>query len=270
MPTKVIIRRPVYGPMRKHRRFAMSTDKKMTVAKQTKKNTKAIKQLKSVGFQYCPFYKAVSESFSGIHGNLLTQPNNWEQCFRTHEVADADLPRQYHLKSVNVTWSVQAETTETGNLWVQIFAVSLKNKTAAQVIERTTRLSNLTEDLDYISAPAGTSLAQQGYWAYKLNPALYTVHYQTQRRVGQVTMDDVQITNIRDSTTSGRFTVKFPRIFKNDQTDDNGFKGLSFDDMEPRQHLYLLAMTNASSTVSGGECFWSFRADFNGHMNLPD
>lgn len=270
MPKTIIRHRP-YGPMRKGvRPFAMSKSKKLTVAKQTKKNTKAIKQLKSVGFQYCPFYKAVGESFSGIHGNLLTQPNNWEQCFRTQDVPDADMPRQYHLKSVNVTWSVQAETTETGNLWVQIFAVSLKNKTAAQVIERTTRLSNLSEGLDYIAAPAGSSLSAQGYWAHKLNPALYTVHYQTQRRVGQVTMDDIQTTNIRDSTTTGRFTVKFPRIFKNDQTDDSGFKGLSFDDMEPRQHLYLLAMTNASSTVTGGECWWSFRADFNGHMNLPD
>ena len=257
-----------FGKLMKAKKLAKN---KKSVAKQTKKNTKDIKDLKSVGFQYCPFYQSKAESFAGdYHVNLLTQPTNWSQCFRTHSVPDADIPRQYHLKSVNFSWCCQAETTETGNLWFQVMLVSLKQKTAAQVIERTTRLSNLTENLDYISAPAGTTGAGQGSWAYKLNPALYTVHYKTQRRLGQTTMDDVQITNIRDSTSRGSTTVKWPRIFKNDQTDDNGFKGLSFDDLEPRQQLYLVVFSNASSTVTGGELFMSWRMDYNGHMNLPD
>jgi len=256
-----------FGKLRKSKSNKRKTK---TISKTVKKNTRDINKLKSVGFQYCPFYQTIAETFSGpVHVHLLTQPTNWTQCFRTHAVADADLPRQYHLKSINFSWMCQAETTETGNLWFQMMLVSLKQKTAAQVIERTTRLSNLTDGLDYIHTPAGTT-SLTGSWGYKLNPALYTVHYQTQRRIGQVTMDDVQITNINDSTARGSHTVKFPRIFKNDQTDDDGFKGLTFADLEPRQQLYLVTFSNASSTVTGGELFQSFRVDYNGHMNLPD
>lgn len=191
-----------------------------------------------------------------------------------HGVSDDDLPRQYNLKSVSVNWIAQCEATDVGNLWCQVMVVSLKRRMAAQVIQRTTRLSVLTEGLDYTSQSAGTAFALQGDLGYKLNPDLYTVHYNSgQRRIGESTMGEspTVVTNINNGTTSGRCTVKFPRVFKNDVTADEGFKGLNYQQIEPRQQLYLMVFSNTSgSVVTGGELFWSMRAQFNGHCNNPN
>lgn len=239
-----------------------------------KRNTKDIKKLKSVGFQYCPFYYTVTETTdASIHTHLLTAPNNWSQCFRTYNVPDGQLPRQYMLKSIDINWMAQVENSDVGNLWLQVQVVSLKSKMASQVIQRTTRLSNFTADLDYINLSAGTSLALQGDCMYKLNPQLYTVHYDSgQRRIGESTMGaDTNITNITDSTTRGKCKIKFPRTFKNDETGGNGFKALNYQRIEDNQHLYLIFFSNTNgSVVTGGELFTSFRVDYHGNMNLPD
>lgn len=240
-----------------------------------KKNAKDIRQLKSVGFQYAPFQLTEATTLStAIHVQLLTACNNWGGIFRMHGVSDADLPRQYQLKTVNVNWTAQCESDAVGNLWLQVMVVSLKTKMAAQVIARTTRLSNMSSGLDYTSQSAGTTFALQGSFGYKLNPDFYTVHYNSgQRRIGEATMaiPATEVTNINNGTTSGSCTVKFPRVFKNDVTADEGFKGLSYDQLEPRQQLYLIVFSNTSgSIVTGGELFWSMRAQFNGHCNNPN
>ena len=240
-----------------------------------KKNAKDIKMLKSVGFQYAPFQlKEAATLSTATHSVLLTQPSNWGGIFRMHGVSDDDLPRQYQLKTVNLNWAAQCEATDVGNLWLQVMVVSLKAKMAAQVIARTTRLSNLTEGLDWTSQSAGTAFALQGEFGYKLNPDLYTVHYHSgQRRIGESTMGEspTVVTNINNGTTTGSCTVKFPRVFKNDVTDDEGFKGLTYEQIEPRQQLYVIVFSNTSgSVVTGGELFWSMRAQFNGHCNNPN
>lgn len=249
--------------------------RRTSVAKQTAKNTKAIKVLKAVGFQYAPFVLKQAGTISNqIHTVLLTQPNNWSGIFRMKGVSDADLPRQYNLKSVHIDYLNQCEASDVGNLWVQVMVVSLKRRMGAQVIERTTRLSQLEENLDYVSYGAGTAFALQGDLGYKLNPALYTVHYNSgQRRIGEATMGETPtaVTNINNGTQMGSMTIKFPRVFKNDETSSSGFKELSFADLEPRQHLYLMVFSNTSgSVVTGGELFHSYRAIFNGHCNNPN
>ncbi|ACQ78171.2 hypothetical protein [Circovirus-like genome SAR-A] len=246
-----------------------------SVKKEVKKNTKDIKLLKSVGFQYAPFQQREVGTISNfLHTSLLTAPNNWGGIFRMHGVSNEDLPRQYMMKSVDVNWIAQAEASEVGNLWLQVFVVSLKHKMANQVLTRTTRLTNLEEGLDYTSQSAGTAFALQGDLGYKLNPDLYTIHYHSgQRRIGESTVGEspVAVTNINNGTTMGSCRIKWPHTFKNDETSDAGFKELTYQNIEPKQHLYLLVMSNTSgSVITGGELFFSSRAQFNGHVNNPN
>lgn len=265
----------IYKARRRYSKIRVRRRKKPTTTKQTKKNTKDIKILKRVGFQYSPFVLYQTATLStAIHSVLMTAPNNWSGIYRMHGVSDEDLPRQYNLKSVTLDWAAQCEAGDVGNLWVQVMVVSLKRRMGAQVLARTTRLSNLTNNLDYTALSAGTAFALQGSLGYKLNPDLYTVHYNSgQRRIGEATMGEtpVEVTNINNGTTMGRASIKFPRIFKNDETSDAGFKDLNYEAIEPRQHLYTIVFSNTSgSVVTGGELFWTMRAQFNGHCNNPN
>lgn len=268
-------RKGIQGPQRRPKNYGRKRKRTMTKNTQIKKNTKDIKILKSVGFQYAPFQQKESGTISAyLHTSLMTAPNNWGGIFRMYGVSNADLPRQYNLKTVNVNWIAQCESAEVGNLWVQVMVVSLKSRMAAQVIQRTTRLTNLTENLDYAANDAGTTFALQGDCGYKLNPDLYTVHYNSgQRRIGEATMaiPATEVTNINNGTTIGSCTVKFPRKFKNDETSTSGFKELTYQTIEPKQHLYTIVFSNASgSVVTGGELFFSARYQFNGHCNNPN
>lgn len=240
----------------------------------TKKNAKDIKILKSVGFQYAPFqFKQSGVISNERHVSLLTAPNLWGGIYRMHGVSDEDLPRQYNLKSVQLDWAVQCEAGDVGNLWFQVMLVSLKKKMASQVLQRTTRLSNLTENLDYTAMSAGTTFTLQGDLGYKLNPQLYTVHYNSrQRRIGESTMTaDTAVTNINNGTSIGSANIKFARIFKNDETSSAGFKSLTYADIEDDQHLYIMVFSNTSGNiVTGGELFHTFRCQFNGHCNNPN
>jgi hypothetical protein len=260
------------GALRKTKKKTV-VSKKRTVS-QTAKNTRDIKKLKSVGYQYAPFvFKQNGTISNDQHVSLLTAPNLWSGIYRMHGVSDDDLPRQYDLKSINFDWIAQCEAGDVGNLWFQIMVVSLKKKMASQVLQRTTRLSNLTENLDYTSMPAGTVFTLQGSMGYKLNSQLYTVHYDSgQRRIGESTMTaDTPVTNVRDGTSRGSGTIKFPRTFKNDETSSSGFKALTYADIEDDQHLYLVLFSNTSGNiVTGGELFHSFRCQFNGHCNNPN
>lgn len=275
MPARAPARAKVHYSMYRFRKNDPRDRKKKSTASIVKKNTKDIKLLKSVGFQYAPFQQKEAGTISNyLHTSLLTAPNNWGGIFRMHGVSNEDLPRQYIMKSVDINWAAQAEASEVGNLWLQVFVVSLKHKMANQVIARTTRLTNLEEGLDYVSQSAGTAFALQGDFGYKLNPDLYTVHYNSgQRRIGESTVGEspVAVTNIKDGTTTGRCRIKWPHTFKNDETSDAGFKELTFANIEPKQHLYLMVMSNTSgSVITGGELFFSSRAQFNGHVNNPN
>ena len=239
-----------------------------------KKNTKDIKLLKQVGYQYAPFVLKQSGALSNTrHASLITAPNLWSGIYRMHGVSNEDLPRQYNLKSINLDWICQCESNAVGNLWFQVMLVGVKNKMGAQVLERTTRLSDLEENLDYTSCSAGTTFALQGDWGYKLNPQLYTVYYNSgQRRIGEATMTaGTAVTNIRDSTAHGSATIKFRRTFKNDETSSSGFKELTYAQLEPREHLYFMIFSNSSGgVISEGELFHSMRCQFNGHCNNPN
>jgi len=233
------------------------------------KNARAIAQLRTKTNPVSRFYvtdTGVISSFS--HVKLLTQPSNWEECFRTESVPGTALPRRYDLSNVTVKWAAQTESEGTGNMWLQVMIVSLKPKTAAKVIERTTRLSNLDEDVDYIYVAAGSSVAAgQGDCFFMINPHFYTIHYNSGiRRIGQTTMgsgESGNVTTIRDSTTRGTANVKFVRTIQNDEYNEEGFKAIDSTHLEPRNHLYMLTFSNAQET---SEMFLTANALFTGRM----
>ena len=246
--------------------------KKLKISKQTAKNTQAISQIQRAATPYRPFYKQVAEIVNSNepHVHLLTQPSNWTKCFSTYE--QTEIPRQYFMRSLEFTWLAQAEAATVGNLYVQIMLVSLKARQAAKVIERTTRLSNMEHNIDYIYMDAGSSAAAgQGQLAFKLNPILYTVHYNSgQRRIGQSTMAANEVSNIRDSTTMGKARVKWNRDFKNDEHTENGFLDIDSTKIEPKNQLYCVVFSNSDETLGTGNLFFSYRVDIHGNCNMPD
>lgn len=186
-----------------------------------------------------------------VHTNLLTGPATWVPCFRSYQVPDEDVPRSFDCLRIQGKWTVQVEDNSEGNAWLQCFVVSLKPKMAAKTIERTTRLGALTEGLDYTEAAMGSAAGVvQGHSFFFLNPAMYTVHYASGvRRIGGTTMGDVESTNIADSTTMGTYNIKWERTFKNDEYNAAGFRGISTADVEPRNHLYFVILSNADKNT---------------------
>lgn len=246
--------------------------KKITTTERTKRNTKEINKLKRTTYPIRRFYKTDNGTISNeLHVDLLTQPSNWEHCFQTNDTPGTDVPRNYDLSGIKLKWACQCESNASGNQWLQIFIVSLKPKVAAKVIQRTTRLSNMENEVDYILTDAGTSaLADQGDCLFMLNPAYYTVHYQSGvRRIGQTTMEGTtgNVTNIRDSTTRGTANFKFKKTFKNDEYNANGFLGIDFAHLEPRNQLYLVMLSNAQET---SEIFLTYNCLFTGRCAMPN
>jgi hypothetical protein len=148
-------------------------------------------------------------------------------------------------------------------MWFQVFIVSLKKKFARQTRERTSNLSSLIEDTDYIASDAGSSGAGQGLCNFMLNPALYKVHHTSgMRRVGQSTMDaDTAVTNIRDSTYMRTLSIPFKRTFKNDSYEATGFTALNGDTIKNDNILQLIMLSN-SGVLS--QTFISMNAQFIG------
>lgn len=242
-----------------------------SLKRQVTANKKAIDKIESASLPYRPFYQSLHEvvNVNGPHVHLLTQPTNWTKCFSTYE--QDSIPRQYFMRSIDFSWIGQAESASVGNLYVQVLIVSLKRKSAAKVIQRTTRLSNMTEDLDYISAQAGSTGAGQGPCMFKLNPIFYTVHYNSgQRRIGNATIEDTAVTNINNTTTMGKAKVKWRKEFKNDEHTENGFLDIDYDHIEPHNQLYCVVFSNSEEAITNGDLFFSYRLDINGNCNMPE
>lgn len=237
--TKIRVRRKARGQRRLHGKV--------------KRNTSVVNKLLRTNFPITQYqHKDNGTVSAATHSFLITQPNNWTECFRSYDVPNEDVPRSYDMSSVKVKWACQCEASSSGNQWISIFIVSLKPKTARKVLERTNNLSGLEKGLDYIAADMGSDepVTLQGEGFYMLNPNLYNIHYRSGvRRIGQETMGaGEKVTNVRDSTTRGSYTVPFKRTIKNDEYDENGFKAIDAAHLEPRNQLYMLMMSNAQET----------------------
>lgn len=244
-----------YGPIRTpKRRFSPRKRTKVPrrVRRRVRRNTDAISKLMRTNFPLTRYQRTDIGTFdTKIHTNILTAPATWVPCFRSYQVPDEDQPRSFDCMRIQGKWTVQVEDNSEGNAWLQCFVVSLKPKMAAKTLERTTRLSNMTSGLDYTEAAMGSAAGVvQGHSFFFLNPAMYTTHYSSGvRRIGGTTMGGVESTNIADSTTMGTYNVKWERTYKNDVYNAAGFRGITTDDIEPKNQLYFVIMSNADKNT---------------------
>lgn len=248
----------------KRKSFKIRVKKRKTAAKTAKANSKKINKLTRDLYAWRQYQITdVGTIGATVHSKLITQPNAWQAVFQSSDIPSGDIPRAYELQRVHIKYMVQTETSADGNMWFQIFIVSLKRKFARQVRERTSNLSSLLEDVDYIASDAGSTGAGQGLCNFMLNPALYNVHHTSGvRRIGQVTMDaDTAVTNIRDSTYMRTLSIPFKRRFKNDSYEATGFTALNANTIKNDNVLQLIMLSN-SGVVS--QTFLSMNAQMIG------
>lgn len=232
-----------------------------------KKNTKAINKIVKDLYAWRQYQildtATVSSKFST---DMITIPNTWTGVFQAQHDSFAEIPRQYLSHSLTYKYFIQCEDSTVGNLWFQVWLVTLKPKYARQVRERTGNLTTLTVGDDYTQSNAGTAGALQGATNYILNPAFYSIkHTSGQRRLGQETMGAATpVTNIRDSTYHNTGTIKFKRTFKVGEHEANGFLAQTADEVSNQNALYMILMSNAGSSVGEASLFKSFNYLING------
>jgi hypothetical protein len=238
----------MYAPKKSYKIRVRKRKPKKTATALAKKNTRKINKLERELYAWRQYQITdVGTIGATVHSKLITQPNAWQQVFQSADIPAGDIPRRYELNKVHIKYLVQTEQSAAGNMWFQVFIVSLKKKFARQTRERTSNLASLLEDTDYIASDAGTTGAGQGLCNFMLNPALYNVHHTSGiRRVGQVTMDaDTEVTNIRDSTFFKSVTIPFKRTFKNDSYEAQGFTALTADTIKNDNVLQLIMLSNS-------------------------
>lgn len=253
----------MYAPKKSYK-IRVRKRKNQTVAKKTKTLTTKVNKMERELYAWRQYQITdVGTIGATVHSKLLTQPNAWQGVFQSRDIPGTDIPRRYELQKVHIKYLVQTEQSEAGNMWFQVFIVSLKKKFARQTRERTSNLSSLIEDVDFIASDAGTAGAGQGLCNFMLNPALYNVHHTSGiRRIGQSTMDaDTAVTNIRDSTFFKQVTIPFKRTFKNDSYEATGFTALNGDTIKNDNVLQLIMLSNSGVVT---QTFLSLNAQFMG------
>jgi hypothetical protein len=241
-------RKGVQGPQRRPKNFRKKKNARRNVTTLAKTNRRKINKMERELYAWRQYQITdVGTIGATVHSKLLTQPNGWQAVFQSADIPSGDIPRRYELNKVHIKYLVQTEQSAAGNMWFQCFIVSLKKKFARQTRERTSNLSSLIEDTDYIASDAGTTGAGQGLCNFMLNPALYRVHHTSGiQRVGQVTMDaDTEVTNIRDSTYFKQVTIPFKRTFKNDSYEAQGFTALTGDTIKNDNILQFIMLSNS-------------------------
>lgn len=237
-----------------------------TTAERAKRNTRAIAKLARAVTTYRQYQNQnVGTIAAERHVDLITQPTAWTSVFQSNATPAADVPRQYNLNNVHCNLLVQTESEDSGNIHFQCFIVGLRKKFAMQVRERTSNLASLTVGEDYLRIAAGTvGGVVQGNCGFYLNPAFYRTHWTSgPQRIGQTTMGATggNVTNIRDSTYQKRVTLPFKRTFKAGDHRSDGYKSLEVAELKDENMLYMIMLSNSSST---SETFIAFNYFLNG------
>jgi len=134
-------------------------------------------------------------------------------------------------------------------MYLQYIIFSLKPNVRAQWIDRTNDGTTLTKDQDYSNvAMDSVDGVTDGFSAFTLNPAYMHIHHDTgMKRIGTVTMEGADLTNIRDSTFYGSARIKWNKTFKAGQHRDKGFESLVAIDVNHSSRLYSVLFSNADT-----------------------
>lgn len=233
--------------------------RKPSVAKATKANTRAIAKLRSqtMGWRQYQLNSQVGTIATQLHvERIMDIKDQWREIFQAKD--NITMVRQFNLKSVRFNYAYQTESDTTGNLWFQMWVVSLKPKFSRQLRATTNDIFNLVADEHYSEVSMGTGGGfLQGYGNYQLNPAYFRIHHTTGfRRLGQTTMGGTEsnVTNIRDSTHFGSCRIRWNKTLKTGDHRTNGIEDLENVDINDGTVLYTIILCNAGS---GSELFRS-------------
>lgn len=258
-------RKGVQGPQRKYVRKGRRPRRRRKVS-QTKRNTRAIAKLRSqaIGWRQYQLNSQVGTIATQLHvERIMDIKDYWREIFQAHD--NITMVRQFNLKSVRFNYAYQTESDTTGNLWFQMWVVSLKPKFARQLRATTSDIFNLEVDEHYSEVSMGTGGGfLQGYGNYQLNPAYFRIHHTTGfRRLGQTTMGGTEsnVTNIRDSTHFGSCRIKWNKTLKTGEHRTNGIEDLEYTDIADGTCLYTIILCNAGT---GSELFRSHNYTFIG------
>lgn len=131
--------------------------RKPSVAKATKANTRAIAKLRSqtMGWRQYQLNTQVGTIATQLHvERLMDIKDQWREIFQAKD--NITMVRQFNLKSVRFNYAYQTESDTTGNLWFQMWVVSLKPKFARQLRATTNDVFNLVADEHYSEVSMGT------------------------------------------------------------------------------------------------------------------
>ena len=246
-------------PATKTMKIRVRRRRKPSVAKATKANTRAIAKLRSqtMGWRQYQLNSQVGTIAQQVHvERLMDIKDYWREIFQAKD--NITMVRQFNLKSIRFNYAYQTESDTTGNLWFQMWVVSLKPKFSRQLRATTNDIFNLVADEHYSEVSMGTGGGfLQGYGNYQLNPAYFRIHHTTGfRRLGQTTMGGTEsnVTNIRDSTHFGSCKIRWNKTIKTGDHRTNGIEDLENTDINDGTVLYTIILCNAGS---GSELFRS-------------
>lgn len=257
----------LYAPGKKSTIRVRRRRKKTSTAKQTKKNTRAINKIERELYAWRQYQILDSgTSDSEFTTDFITNPTTWTGIFQAQHDSFAEIPRQYISKNVSFRYCIQTEDSTVGNLWFNVFLVSLKPKFARQVRQRTDNCTTLTVGDDFCRSAAGSAAAGQGFTNWVLNPAYYKIHHTSGlQRLGQETMGAATpVTNIKNSTYMRSGIIPWKRKYKVGEHEGSGFLALDADNVANNNCLFMILLSNAGATVGEQALFRSFNYVING------
>ena len=218
---------------------------------QIKANSRAITKLTKQTVAYRQYRaETTHEVGTDIFCKQVMVPDDWIRVFQSRGETDEEIPRVYTITSIDLQYVFQCGNNSTGNQWLQYMVFSLKPNIRAQWIDRTNDGNSLTDNLDYTNlAMDSVDGLTDGFSAFVLNPAFFTIHMDTgMHRIGTVTMEGNDITNIENTTYYGRRKLSWKKTFKAGERRDKGFESLVAIDVNHSSRLYSILFSNASGT----------------------
>lgn len=242
-------RRPIRRIRRKRKRVSKAT-------RQRNQNTKAINKLVKQVYQprqYQLLQHGTLDQYTHIYPIVF--PSEYTPIFQNYnEVAGTGVGSVYEMSGVKTRWMIQPESiiAGTADVWCQVFIVSLKKQQGRKFRQAGMAL---VDDHHFAYAPLDTvGGLVDGFTHIILNREIFDIHYSSgQRRLGNTTLLDEPVTNIRDTATYGNTYTPWKRTIKG-ETSAQPFTDMDNTDIRDSAQLYFLIFSNAQSSA---ELFFS-------------